>query len=30
VASGRACAVSIPCESCPFMRRAIRIDGLND
>lgn len=30
VASGRSCAVSIPCESCPFMRRAIRIDGLGD
>lgn len=27
VAAGRKCAVSIPCESCPFMRRAIRIDG---
>jgi hypothetical protein len=30
VASGKACSVSIPCDSCPFMRRAIRIDGVND
>ncbi|MBI0582729.1 MAG: hypothetical protein ISF22_00730 [Methanomassiliicoccus sp.] len=30
VASGKSCAVSIPCESCPFMRRAIRIDGLGE
>lgn len=28
VATGKTCSVSIPCESCPFMRRAIRIDGL--
>lgn len=30
VASGKACAVSIPCDHCPFMRRAIRIEGIND
>jgi hypothetical protein len=28
VATGQKCSVSIPCESCPFMRRAIRVDGL--
>jgi hypothetical protein len=28
VAAGKTCSVSIPCESCPFMRRAIKIDGL--
>lgn len=28
ISTGKACSVSIPCESCPFMRRAIRIDGL--
>ena len=27
IATGQKCSVSIPCESCPFMRRAIRIDG---
>jgi len=27
IAAGRKCVVSIPCDSCPFMRRAIRIDG---
>lgn len=26
VAAGRKCVVSIPCDSCPFMRRTIRID----
>lgn len=30
VASGKACAVSIPCDHCPFQRRAIRIEGLDD
>jgi hypothetical protein len=30
VASGKACALSIPCDSCPLLRRAIGIDGLND
>jgi len=30
VASGKGCSVSIPCESCPFMRRAIKIGGLDD
>jgi hypothetical protein len=29
VTTGQKCSVSIPCESCPFMRRAIRIDGLS-
>ena len=29
VPTGKACAVSIPCDSCPFMRRAIKIDGLD-
>ncbi|WP_400208630.1 hypothetical protein [Candidatus Methanomassiliicoccus intestinalis] len=28
ITSGRKCVISIPCESCPFMRRAIVIDGL--
>jgi hypothetical protein len=28
VTTGKTCSVSIPCESCPFMRRAIKIDGL--
>ncbi|MDW5561959.1 MAG: hypothetical protein SA339_01945 [Methanomassiliicoccus sp.] len=30
VASRKACTVSIPCDSCPFLRRAICIDGLSD
>ncbi len=28
ISTGKTCSVSIPCESCPFMRRAIKIDGL--
>jgi len=28
ISAGKTCAVSIPCDSCPFMRRAISIDGL--
>jgi hypothetical protein len=28
VTAGKTCSVSIPCDSCPFMRRAIKIDGL--
>ena len=28
ITSGRKCVISIPCDSCPFMRRVIVIDGL--
>jgi hypothetical protein len=26
IATGKTCSVSIPCDSCPFMRRVIKFD----